>query len=235
MSIGQMYKIMKRIIVIVIFLMAQVAVVAQEKETRKLGSFSAIKAAEGIDVILRKGTGEQAEIHATGTDTENVLTEVSGGYLKIHMADGRYRDARIKVYVTYVNVNKLSASSAANIYSDSPIKSSKMDISASSAGNIDVEVESTTIYISASSAADVEVRGKTKMLNADASSAGEIDAYDLEADEVRASASSGASIKVLANQEIDAEASSGGSVRYRGNPSKSNTNSSSGGSVKRSS
>jgi hypothetical protein len=38
----------------------------------------------------------------------------------------------------------------------------------------------------------------------------------------------------VASKEIDAHASSGGDVRYRGNPSRTNTGSSSGGSVKKS-
>jgi hypothetical protein len=47
-------------------------------------------------------------------------------------------------------------------------------------------------------------------------------------------ASSAGSVKVSASEELDAHASSGGSIRYRGNPDKSVTNSSSGGSVRKS-
>jgi hypothetical protein len=46
--------------------------------------------------------------------------------------------------------------------------------------------------------------------------------------------SSAGSVKVNVADALVANASSGGSIRYRGNPSKSITNSSSGGSVKKS-
>jgi hypothetical protein len=68
----------------------------------------------------------------------------------------------------------------------------------------------------------------------DTGSAGEIDAYDLECETVNAEASSGGSVKVNVTKSLTAHATSGGSIKYRGNPDKSITDSSSGGSVKKS-
>jgi len=78
------------------------------------------------------------------------------------------------------------------------------------------------------------LEGKTSVLAAEASSAGDIDAYRLESESVRARANSAGSVKVTATKSLDARASSGGDVRYRGNPMKTNTDSSSGGTVKKS-
>lgn len=207
---------------------------AQETETRNVGAFTGVKAAEGIDVYLKKGDKESVRVEVTGTDPSNIITEISGSYLKIHMKDGRYRSVDAKVYVTYVQLDKLSASSAGSIYSDGPLKANSMEISASSAGSIEVSIDAISAEVSASSAGDVELKGNAGSISVDASSAGEIDAYDLEAERVEAEASSGGSVKVNVTQNLNAHASSGGSIRYRGNPDKSITNSSSGGSVKKS-
>jgi hypothetical protein len=207
---------------------------AQQTETRSLGSFSGVKAAEGIDVYLKKGDRESAKVEVSGTDVSNVITEVSGSYLKIHMKDGRYHTVDAKVYVTYVSLSKLSASSAGSIYSEGPIKANAMEISASSAGSVEVSIEAGSVEVSASSAGDIELKGKATTSSVEASSAGEIDAYDLEAKTVQAEASSGGSLKINVVENLTAHASSGGSIRYRGNPDKSVTNSSSGGSVKKS-
>jgi hypothetical protein len=207
---------------------------AQQTETRELGVFSGVKAAEGIDVFLKKGDKEQAKVEVTGTDPSNVITEISGSYLKIHMKDGRYRSVDAKVYVTYVELHKLSASSAGSIYSDGTIRANSLEISASSAGSIEVNVDARSAEVSASSAGDVELKGKAESVTVEASSAGEIDAYDLDVARVEAEASSGGSVKVNVSENLNARASSGGSIRYRGNPDRSNTNSSSGGSVKKS-
>lgn len=207
---------------------------AQETETRNVGTFTGVKATEGIDVYLKKGDKESVRVEVTGTDPSNIITEIAGSYLKIHMKDGRYRSVDAKVYVTYVQLDKLSASSAGSIYSEGPLKANSMEISASSAGSIEVSIDAGSAEVSASSAGDVELKGNAKSISVDASSAGEIDAYDLEAERVEAEASTGGSVKVNVTQNLNAHASSGGSIRYRGNPDKSITNSSSGGSVKKS-
>lgn len=213
---------------------ATTAVVAQQSENRSVGSFKGVKVAEGIDVYLKKGDKEGVKVEVTGTKLSNVITEVSGDYLKIHMEEGRYRDHTVKVYVTFVDINRLSASSASNIFGEGIIKARQLSLSASSAATIEIQIEAEVVDASASSAAEIELKGKAKSIEIDVSSAGEIDAYELAGDVVKAEASSGAEVKVNAIKEIEARASSGGSIRYRGNPERSNTNSSSGGSVKKS-
>ena len=126
------------------------------------------------------------------------------------------------------------ASSASIVFSDGPIKSRSLEVHTSSAANIEISVEVSEIIIHASSAGDVILEGKAGRLEAEASSAGEIDAYNLTCETADGSASSAGSIKINVSQELLAHASSGGSIRYRGNPTKTNTTSSSGGSVKKS-
>ena len=82
--------------------------------------------------------------------------------------------------------------------------------------------------------AKLSCKVKPNRLNIDASSAGQIDAYDLEAQKVTAEASSAGSLKINVINELVARASSGGNIRYHGNPDKFITDSSSGGSVKKS-
>jgi hypothetical protein len=208
---------------------------SQESQVRSVGSFTGVKVGEAIDVYLKKGDKESVRVEVSGTSASNVLTEVSGSYLKIHMRDGSYRNRNVKVYVTYVSIEKIRASSAANVFSEGTIKSNSMEISASSAATIEISIDAGFASVDASSAGDVVLEGKAKTLEIDVSSAGEVDAYSLESESVRASVSSAGSAKISVSKELNAQASSGGSIRYRGSPAKTNTNSSSGGSVKKSS
>jgi hypothetical protein len=210
-----------------VFLLAFVTLyaTAQQSQTRNIGTFTGVKASEGIDVYLNKGDKESVKVVVNGGNISlnDVITEVGGSYLKIHLRDSDrgYRNIDVKVYVTYVTLEKLSVSSAGSIFAEGTIKSNNMELSASSAGTIEIGVETNDLEASASSAGEIELRGKARSIDVDASSAGEIDAYDLEAENVTAKA-------------LTAHASSGGGIRYRGNPDKSVTNSSSGGSVKKS-
>ena len=212
-----------------------IAVFAQNSETRSVGPFSGIKATEGIDVFIKKGSKESVRVEATGTSLDNIITEVSGSYLRVHMRNGNH-GGRInaKVYVTYVNVDKISASSAGSVFGEDVLEADEIELGASSAGSIEINVKAQTVEASVSSAGQIEVQGKAKRLRVDASSAGQIDAYDLDAQQVTAEASGAGSIKLTVSEDLDANASSGGSIRYHGNPNNSNTNSSSGGSVKKS-
>ena len=224
---------MKKFGALIVVVFSFLTTVAQQTEVREIGSFSGVKATEGVDVFLKKGDKERVKVEVEGTDPANVITEISGSFLKIHMKDGRYRSVDAKVYVTYVKLDKLSASSAGSIFSEGTIQANSLEISASSAGSIEVTIEAESAEVSASSAGDVELKGKTGSLSAEAGSAGEIDAYDLDARKVDAEANSGGTVKVNVSESLDARANSGGSIRYRGNPDRSNTNSSSGGSVKK--
>jgi len=226
---------MRNFVTILVLIFPVLGGFAQESQTRPIGSFSGVKVTEGIDVYLKKGDKESVRVEVTGTPIENVITEISGSYLRVHMRDGNYRGkVDAKVYVTYAKIDKLSASSAGSIFSEGTIEADDMEVSASSAGSIEITVKAESVEASASSAGEIELQGKTRSLEIDASSAGQVDAYDLEARKVSAQASSAGSLKVNAVEELNAHASSGGSIRFHGNPNKSITDSSSGGSVKKS-
>jgi hypothetical protein len=206
-----------------------------QSETRSIGSFKGVKVGEAIDVYLKKGEKESVKVEVTGVGLSDVLTEVTGNYLKVHMRDGNYRNQRsVKVYVTYVNIDRISSSSAANVFSEGTIKASSMEINASSAASVEISLDAESVTLDVSSAGDATLEGKAKSLTLEASSAGSIDAYNLECENVNASVSSAGSAKVSVSNALDAHASSGGSIRYRGSPNKTNTNASSGGSVKKS-
>jgi hypothetical protein len=228
---------MKNLLLITSFLIAtSLSALAQRSETRNIGPFSGVKVTEGIDVFLKKGAKESVRVEVSdGFDLSNVVTEVAGSYLRVHMRDNDYRgNVQVKVYVTYVKVDKLTASSAGSIFSEDTIEAGDMEISASSAGSVEVIINAGSVNASASSAGEMELQGKARSLEIEASSAGQIDAYDLQAEKVTADASSAGSLRITVTGELTARASSGGNIRYRGNPEKSITDSSSGGSVKKS-
>jgi hypothetical protein len=233
-------KTMKRIL----FLLALLALLAplwgwsQKSETRSVGSFSGIKTGQAIDVYLKKGEKESVKVEVTGDYLDRVITEVSGSNLRIHIRDNNSffsSSINVKVYVTYVALSRIYASQAANVFSDGVIKAEKLDIQASSAADIELKIEAGEVNVQASSAADVTLEGTAKRLVVSAVQAGEVDAYACPVEIAEASASSGGGIKMSVSQSLDAKASSGGSVRYRGNPARTNTSSSSGGSVKKAS
>ena len=207
----------------------------QQSETRSLNSFRGIKVSQAIDAYLKKGDKESARVEITGGTTSDVITEVEGSSLRIKMRDNRnsWNKVNVKVYVTYVTLEKISASSASSVFSDGVIKTDHIDIATSSAANVEVSLDANSVMVDTSSAGEVVLEGKSPKLEVEASSAGDVDAYKLECETVVAKVSSGGEAKLSVSKDLEAQASSGGDIRYRGNPSRTNTHSSSGGSVKK--
>jgi hypothetical protein len=227
---------MKKVGILVLFVLAACGAIAQESETRPLTSFRGIRVGEAIDVYLKKGDKESAKVEVDGVNLSDVMTEVNGSYLRIHMRSGNYQGKRkVVIYLTYVSLEKISASSASSVFSEGTLKASTLDIAAASAANVELQIEANDVTVDVASAGDITLEGKAKNLSVEASSAGSVDAYNLECEKAEARVSSAGSAKINVTKSLDAQASSGGSIRYRGNPSSTNTDSSSGGSVKKSS
>jgi len=223
---------MKKLLFTLSGLLVVLTVFAQSKDTRNLSSFSELSVSEAIEVELVKGNSEKAEVEVTGTDAENVLTEVSGNRLKIHMASGNWRNVNAYVRLTYTNLEEIDVSSAARVSAEDAIASDQMELDVSSAAKADLVFDVGEMEVDVSSAGSLSAEGKVDAIEADVSSAGSISAYDLECKSAELSASSAGSIKITVTDQIDAKASSGGSIRYKGKPEKERVSSSAGGSVK---
>jgi hypothetical protein len=206
---------------------------AQQRESRNLSSFNEISVGEAIHVNLIRGSSEKAEVIATGIDLEDVLTEVSGDRLRIHLEGNNYRNIDVLINLTYRELEEIGISSAARVVAKEPIPAESLEIDVSSAGGGELELNAGNVEVGISSAGKLELSGKADHLEVDVSSAGDLDADDLECREADVSVSSGGSADVNISTRIDARASSGGTIRYQGNPEKVFVNSNSGGSIKK--
>ncbi|MGK7390525.1 MAG: head GIN domain-containing protein [Candidatus Cyclobacteriaceae bacterium M2_1C_046] len=226
---------MKSILSIVLFTIAAIiSSVAQEREERKIDAFEEIKVGQAIKVRLHHSNEEKVIIESSNVDLDEIETKVRNGILYLSLDGNNYRNISVSIDVYYRNLKGLSASSASSVKSERTISGGNFQLGVSSAASVDIILDVNNLQVDVSSAADAKLSGKTHELNAEVSSAGGINAYDLEAEIVNASASSAGSAKINVTNSLHARASSGGSIRYKGNPARSNTDSSSGGSVKKS-
>lgn len=203
------------------------------KEVRKVRSFDGVKASAGINVYLFQGNKEKVVVETDENIQECLITEVDGGVLKCYLDCSVRRSTKLNVYVNFKEINKIKASSGSDIYGETLIEASFLEVDASSAADIKIEVDAKEIEVDASSGADAVVKGKADYFSGNASSGADIKAQDLVVKEARASASSGADVKISVKESITASASSGGDVTYYGNPAHESVKESSGGDVKR--
>jgi len=226
---------MKKILLLVFGFIIALSSYSQKKEERKLADFNEVRVSNAINLYLKQGNETKAVIEADGIELDEVITEVSGGGLKVSIKKNNNfrRSIHVKVYLTYKSLEAISASSAADVYSESVIKTDELEVSASSAASMELDIDVASLDMSVSSAGDIELSGKAGKVTGTASSAGDVDAFDLVCKTADVRASSAGGIRINVTDDIEARASSGGSVKYKGNPLRSNTDSSSGGSVRK--
>jgi hypothetical protein len=198
---------------------------------RKTDSFTGIKVSSGIDVYLKQGDNVSVTVEADENLHEYILTEVRGGVLNVY-TEYNIRDAEKKrVYVTMKEVNSVKTTSAGDVIGETPINSDRLELSASSAGDIKLETHTKNISADISSSGDISLSGETDILRADLSSAGDLKAYDLKAREAEVSVSSAGDADVNVSERITARASSAGDINYKGDPKYVDAHSSSAGGI----
>ncbi|MGC1391964.1 MAG: head GIN domain-containing protein [Bacteroidales bacterium] len=198
---------------------------------RKTDSFTGVKVSSGIDVYLRQGNNEAVSVEADENLQEYIMTEVRNGILNVY-TEYNIRDAeRKRVNVTMKEVSSVRTSSAGDVFGESLISSDKLELSASSAGDIKLDVNAKNIDVDISSSGDITLTGETDFLRADLSSAGDLKAYDLKAREADISVSSAGDADVNVSEKITARASSAGDVNYKGDPKYVDAHSSSAGGI----
>jgi hypothetical protein len=198
---------------------------------RKLDSFSGVKVSSGIDVYLKQGNNESVSVEADENLHEYILTEVRNGVLNVYSEYNIRSAERKRVYVTMKEVTSVRTTSAGDVIGESPVNSDKLELSATSAGDIKLEVNSKEIEIDISSSGDITLSGETDILKADLSSAGDLNAYELKSREADISVSSAGDADVYVTERIRARASSAGDVNYKGDPKYVDAHSSSAGGI----
>jgi hypothetical protein len=224
---------MKNFLFLAILPLFGIIAISQDRETRNLSHFDGISVSSAVEVILKHGTEEKAEVVVSGTDADNVITEVTGSDLKIHMRSGNYHHVDATVFLTYKELKEIEISSAAKVQADEPIQANEMNIDVSSAGKGNVNLNVGKLNVDISSAGNLDAKGKASKQNVEVSSAGGYDGEELLCDETEVDVSSAGHARVCAAKSLNAEANSGGSIKYSGNPEKEYTSENSGGNVRK--
>jgi len=202
-------------------------------EDREVADFTEVKGTSGIDVYLNEGNENKVVVEADENLMVQIETYVEDDRLIIRTEGSIGKSKAKKVYVTYKDLEKIIATSGADVIGQSIIKAETIMLEASSGADLDVEVFAKKVYAETSSGSGIKVSGKATSLRADASSGSDLNARNLFVVDCRADASSGADITVNVKEQLSTEVSSGGDIKYYGNPSEISKNKSTSGSVRK--
>lgn len=217
---------MKKILILLAILLvsapglrAQKVIYDDNVEKRSIGAFTAIETSSGIEVIITRGDKEELAVSANHKEyLPEVRTVVQNGVLKISRSEDwniwrQWKNWRIKVFVSYRNLEYMKATSGASIH------------------GTDLSLEKLSVKMN--SGASITLAGTVNVLDVDVNSGAQFHGYELSTTNCHAEASSGAGIQVSVSKELSARANSGGFVRYKGDGLIRDINVNSGGSVRR--
>ena len=206
-----------------------------ETENRDVRPFTEIKSCCSMEVFVTKGNDHSARVEADENILEYVVLESRGDRLLVRTRDkvNLRPSQRIRVYLTTKEITGLYASSSSDLIVKSPFSGDELEIDCSSSADLEVDFTGREVDVESSSSSSIILKGKVDRAKFDSSSSSRIDGRNFTAGRVDAQASSSSRISVNVNQSLDADVSSSGRIEYRGNPDKINTDTSSGGKVRK--
>ena len=221
---------MKKFLVLIALVSTVVSTQAQKTfedanaEVRNVSGFHAIKVSDAIDLYLSQSDNEAVAVSASETKyRDRIKTVVENGVLKIWFDEGsnwklwNSDKKKLKAYVSFKTLDKLTASGASDVRVDGVIRSNSLTINVSGASDFKGAIEANTLDVDQSGASDVTVTGgKVGSIKVEVSGASDFNGYDLEAESCDAHASGASEIKINVSKELSARASGASRVSYKG-------------------
>ncbi len=205
------------------FSAAQDKVIVNDKNAQQRqvgGGFSEISVSGSIDLYLSPDEHEVVVVSAREEAfRDRIITRVNGNKLEIFFDSKGFSfksDMRLKAYVSFRQLNKLTASGSSDVYVNGLIKSDRLDININGSSDFSGAVDVNSLNLHQSGSSDSKMSGRAGVLKVDLSGASDMKAFDLSSEicEVIASGASDVSITVM--KELSVHASGASDVRYKG-------------------
>jgi hypothetical protein len=181
--------------------------VAQNRETRNVGSFTKISFRVPGKVYLKQGSPQKVEIEGDKDIVKEIETEVDGNRLVIGK-EGKWfdwswnDDSKITVYITVPNVEGVSVSGSGSVIGQNKITASSLDLNVSGSGSLSLDADvSGDVEGDVSGSGDIDLKGKCKSFDSDVSGSGKVNLALVIAD--RADFSVSGSGKIMASGSAD--------------------------------
>lgn len=205
----------------IVFTLFSVLAQAQNEETRQLAPFKTLHAGGSWDVILEQGNTEEVRLEGRNIDLDKVITEVKNNALHIYLEKRNYNNMRLKVYVTYKNLEEIHKSGSGNLTNKSDLRASDFELHLSGSGNTDlmnIEAENLLVDLSGSGNLSME-GGSAKKLEISQSGSGNINSMGLKVEDCSVNKSGSGNVEISVSQSLNVVSSGSGNIKYTGSPS----------------
>ncbi|HYC39104.1 MAG TPA: head GIN domain-containing protein [Chitinophagaceae bacterium] len=193
-------------------------------QKRNVPSFQGIDVGTGIRLLLTQGSSEEVVVSADKLEyRDRIVTKVEHGILKIHYdtqlgAINRKNESRnLRAYVSYKALDKLFASTGAEVELKSVLSASSLELRASTGAIVNGQIATGSLKVDQSTGSRIRVSGTAHKLEAEGSTGSRFEGEGLRTESCTVAVSTGARLSITAEKELQVKASTGGVVNYKGN------------------
>ncbi len=181
------------------------------KETRDVGTFTAIDAGGAFDIFLSQADFTKVVVETEARLMEKVVTKVNNGTLEISSKGIKNVD-KLSVYITSPNIEKLDIHGAASLDGLTSFSGEQLKIRASGAADVTLEVYYNTITSDVSGAASLSLSGEVANHTVNVSGAGDLGAAKLATKVSKANVSGAGSASINASDQVVSNTKGAGSI-----------------------
>lgn len=169
------------LLTLVAFLVIVMPALAQNRETRNVGTFTKISFRIPGKFYLRQGNTQKVEIEGSKEVLSRIETKLDGSQLTIHTPDKWNwkwaENEKVTIYITVKDVEAVSVAGSGDLVGETRFYGRDMRLSVSGSGSMKMEVElSGEVEADVSGSGELTVRGKAGSMNSDVSGSGRVNA-----------------------------------------------------------
>ena len=186
--------------------------------SKDLGSFSAVRVFDQIDVMLIKSSENRIEIKGSKANDVEVVTK--NDELKIRMKLSKLlqgEDISVTLYYNG-NINKVEASEGARIASNDTFTATAFELNAKEGAEIKLNLEVKNLDSKANSGGILNITGKADNHDLTITSGGIFNGRELVTLQTEVRVNAGGEAEVNATEYVDAKTNAGGDIDIYGNP-----------------
>jgi hypothetical protein len=191
-------------------------------EKRQVSGFHEVSFGLAGEVSINLGTGYSVELEGDQDYLKDVITEVTGGELKIKR--DKWHDTgnkKVIVRITMPSLDGISVSGSGKVTVNDPLKGEELDVAISGSGKIflrDVALGEVEFAISGSGSLNIAGEGTVKRLGISISGSGNYMGEGTRIGVLEARISGSGSCDCYVTDMLKASISGSGDILYAGNP-----------------
>ena len=202
------------------------------KEIRTLTEFNEIEIDGQAKVFLKQDSETSVKVIIDSNLLAYVITEVSGGKLKIYEDKCLEEITRYKIYISTPNITKLYVDGAIQLKGEGKIKTEKLYIETKGAGDVKLKLDVDELETETKGSGNLNLKGTADDFDIELEGAGSIEAFGLTSKNIEAEVSGAGTCEIDVRDKFDGDVSGSGKIYYKGNPKKVSTDVSGSGSIK---